>query len=64
MTKKQIKTVSEALVVIKDLQLICKRQRDEITHLKKTVEIESSKRFKKNDLDKKIESFLGGFGNV
>lgn len=34
MTKKQIKTVGEALVIIKELQDICKKQREEITRLK------------------------------
>lgn len=39
----QIKTVSEALVVIKQLQTICKEQREEIKNLKAFIEISKNK---------------------
>lgn len=39
--KKPIKTIEEALIVIKELQTICKRQRAQIENL--TKEIKSSK---------------------
>ena len=41
--KQQIKTIAEALVIIKELQTICKRQRKEIENL--TKEVEASKAF-------------------
>lgn len=45
MTKdiKQIRTVSEALVIIKKLQSICKEQREEINDLKAIIEIGAKK---------------------
>ena len=36
--KKQIKTIAEALLIIKELQTICKRQRKEIENLTKEIE--------------------------
>jgi hypothetical protein len=39
---KQIKTVAEALIIIKELQAICREQRDEIKGLKYLIEIGSN----------------------
>lgn len=41
--KQQIKTIDEALLIIKELQTICKRQRKQIENL--TKEVEASKAF-------------------
>lgn len=41
--KQQIKTIAEALLIIKELQTICRRQRKEIENL--TKEVEASKAF-------------------
>lgn len=41
--KQQIKTIAEALLIIKELQVICKRQTKQIENL--TKEVEASKAF-------------------
>ena len=41
--KRQIKTIAEALLIIKELQAVCKRQRKQIENL--TKEVEASKAF-------------------
>ena len=41
--KQQIKTIAEALLIIKELQAVCKRQRKQIENL--TKEVEASKAF-------------------
>jgi hypothetical protein len=37
MTKQQINSVSEAILIIKELQKICKEQREEIRRLKQEI---------------------------
>ena len=37
--KQQIKTIAEALLIIKELQVICKRQRRQIENLTKEMEV-------------------------
>lgn len=56
MTKQQIKSVPEAIQIIKELQSICKKQREKIRDLEHNLKIERMK-YKKPSAEENLGSF-------